>query len=55
MQEKGLDESSPDYLAGAELNGWSVPALRGVGHWTKDEIVDYLGSVRNNLASVAGR
>jgi mono/diheme cytochrome c family protein len=54
MQEKGLDESSPDYLAGAELNGWSVPALKGIGHWTKDEIVDYLGSGRNNQASVAG-
>ena len=54
MQEKALDDSSPDYLAGAELNGWSVPALRGVRHWTKDEIVDYLGSGRNNQASVAG-
>ncbi|MFJ3486877.1 c-type cytochrome [Pseudomonas sp. NPDC090202] len=54
MQEKGLDASSPAYLTGAELNGWAVPALRGVKHWTQDEIVDYLGSGRNDQASVAG-
>jgi len=54
MQEKGLDEKNPDYLTGALLNDWSVPALRGVGHWSQDEIVDYLGSGRNDKASVAG-
>lgn len=54
MQEKALDESSPDYLSGALLNGWAVPSLRGIAHWSEDEIVDYLGSGRNNSASVAG-
>jgi mono/diheme cytochrome c family protein len=54
MQEKGLDEKSSDYLSGAILNDWSVPALRGIKHWSQDEIVDYLGSGRNNHASVAG-
>lgn len=54
MQERGLDQSSAHYLAGAELNGWAVPALRGIKHWSEDEIVDYLGSGRNNQASVAG-
>ena len=54
MQEKGLDEKSADYLSGALLNGWSVPALRGISHWSQDEIVDYLGSGRNDKASVAG-
>jgi mono/diheme cytochrome c family protein len=54
MQEKGLDEKSSDYLTGALLNGWSVPSIRGVAHWSQDEIVDYLGSGRNAKASVAG-
>ena len=54
MQEKGLDDSASDYLAGAELNGWAVPALRGMKHWTDEEIVDYLGTGRNAKASVAG-
>lgn len=54
MQEKGLDEKSSDYLTGAVLNDWSVPALRGIKHWSQDEIVDYLGSGRNAKASVAG-
>lgn len=54
MQERGLDEKSATYLAGGELNGWSVPALRGVPHWTEEELVDYLGSGRNAKASVGG-
>ncbi|MCD5970110.1 c-type cytochrome [Pseudomonas quasicaspiana] len=54
MQEKGLDEKSSDYLTGALLNDWAVPSIRGVAHWSQDEIVDYLGSGRNAKASVAG-
>ncbi|MCW2290743.1 MULTISPECIES: cytochrome c [Pseudomonas] len=54
MQEKGLDESTADYLSGAELNDWAVPSLRGMPHWSQDEIVDYLGTGRNAKASVAG-
>lgn len=54
MQEKGLDEKSTDYLTGALLNGWAVPSIRGIAHWSQDEIVDYLGSGRNSKASVAG-
>jgi mono/diheme cytochrome c family protein len=54
MQEKGLTEKDPDYLTGALLNEWAVPALRGVGHWSQEELVDYLGSGRNEKASVAG-
>ncbi|MET0124324.1 MAG: cytochrome c, partial [Pseudomonas caspiana] len=33
---------------------WAVPSIRGVAHWSQDEIVDYLGSGRNAKASVAG-
>ncbi|UCJ18479.1 cytochrome c [Pseudomonas sp. MM211] len=54
MQEKGLDESAPDYLSGAELNDWAVTSLRGMPHWSQEEIVDYLGTGRNAKASVAG-
>lgn len=54
LQEKGLDESTATYLTGAELNGWNVPALRGMPHWSQEELVEYLGSGRNAKASVAG-
>lgn len=54
MQEQGLNESNPQYLTGALLNDWAVPSLRGVAHWTQDELVDYLGSGRNAHAAVAG-
>jgi len=54
MQEKGLDDATPTYLSGTELNGWAVPALRGVKHWSQDELVDYLAGGRNSTASVAG-
>lgn len=54
MQEKGLDEKDRDYLTGSELNGWTVPALRGMPHWSREEIVDYLGTGRNAKASVGG-
>nr|WP_201176844.1 cytochrome c [Pseudomonas sp. S31] len=54
LQEKGLDESTGTYLTGTELNGWNVPALRGMPHWSQEELVEYLGSGRNAKASVAG-
>ncbi|OLS62696.1 c-type cytochrome [Pseudomonas putida] len=54
LQEKGLDQSAATYLTGTELNGWNVPALRGMPHWSEEELVEYLGSGRNAKASVAG-
>ncbi|MBD1599688.1 c-type cytochrome [Pseudomonas typographi] len=54
MQERGLDETTPAYLTGAELNGWAVPALRGAKHWSEDELVAYLASGRNSTAAVGG-
>lgn len=54
LQENGLDERAAAYLTGTELNGWNVPALRGMPHWSEDEIAEYLGSGRNAKASVAG-
>ncbi|WP_339115182.1 cytochrome c [Thioclava sp. GXIMD2076] len=61
MQEKAYDNGSDDYLAGGDLNGWSVPSLRadadsgmGVAGWTDQEIVDYLAMGRNDKAAVGG-
>ncbi|MGY4495652.1 c-type cytochrome [Pseudomonas sp. TE3610] len=54
LQEQGLDDSAASYLSGTELNGWAVPALRGVKHWSQDELVAYLAGGRNSTAAVAG-
>jgi len=54
MNEKALDTSDPDFLAGGDLNGWAVPSLRGMPHWTQQDIVDYLAMGRNEKAAVAG-
>ncbi len=52
FQEKALDDSRGTYLAGANLDNWSAPNLRGdlntgLGRWTQNEIVDYLKTGRN--------
>lgn len=61
MQEKAYDTSSTDYLSGGDLNGWTVPSLRGKGTegpgiigWSQQDIVDYLGMGRNRFAAVGG-
>nr|WP_069264087.1 cytochrome c [Paraburkholderia nodosa] len=54
MNEKAYDGSDARFLSGGALNGWSVPALRGIPKWTREDIVDYLQTGRNAKASVAG-
>ena len=54
MNEKALDSSDEDFLAGGELNSWSVPALRGMPHWTTEEVIEYLQTGRNDKAAVGG-
>ncbi len=61
MQEKAYDDSSDQYLAGTELNGWNVPSLRaggdgskGIDGWSVQDIVDYLQTGRNVHAAVGG-
>lgn len=54
MNEKASDSSQAQFLAGGDLNGWAVPALRGMSHWSAQDIVDYLQTGRNKTASVAG-
>ncbi|KAB8306627.1 cytochrome c [Erwinia endophytica] len=54
MNEKALDSSDNKFLSGGSLNGWEVPSLRGLPHWTEPEIVDYLATGRNDKAAVGG-
>lgn len=62
QQEKALgDDDGDDYLAGANLNGWLAPGLRGGGEdhlgvagWEAQEIVDYLATGRNAHSAVTG-
>ena len=59
MNEKALDESSPLYLAGAVIDGWYAPSLRGdantgLGRWSEADIVQFLKTGRNAHAVVVG-
>ncbi|THD83362.1 MAG: cytochrome c [Phenylobacterium sp.] len=59
QQEKALDESSPKYLAGAELDGWYAPSLRGevrtgLGAWSQTDIVDFLKHGHNRIGAPFG-
>lgn len=59
MNEKALDESDPDFLAGALLDGWYAPSLRqdhntGLGRWSEDDIFAFLKNGRNQHAVVFG-
>ncbi|MBV8624946.1 MAG: c-type cytochrome, partial [Herbaspirillum sp.] len=54
MNEKASDSSQALFLSGGDLNGWAVPSLRGMPHWSAQDIVDYLQTGRNKTASVAG-
>ncbi|MBY4897455.1 cytochrome c [Cupriavidus sp. AU9028] len=52
LGEKGLDERSEHFLAGAEVLGWSATSLRGdrltgLGSWSRAEIAEYLRTGRN--------
>ncbi|WP_044319738.1 c-type cytochrome [Pseudomonas amygdali] len=59
MNEKGLDESSANYLSGALIDGWYAPSLRqdpnvGLGRWSEPQIVQYLKTGRNVHSVVTG-
>ncbi|MEB5706342.1 c-type cytochrome [Pantoea anthophila] len=54
MNEKALDSGDDQFLAGGSLNHWAVPSLRGLPHWSQQEIVDYLQTGRNDKAAVGG-
>ena len=59
FQEKGFDEQSGAFLAGATLDNWSAPNLRGdlnsgLGRWTEAEIAEYLKTGRNRHGRAFG-
>ncbi|QCI12214.1 c-type cytochrome [Pseudomonas putida] len=59
FNEKALDEHGDAYLAGALLDGWYAPSLRGdhntgLGRWSEGEIAEFLKTGRNRHAVVFG-
>jgi len=59
IQEKSLDDSSPTYLAGAALDAWYAPSLRGdmrtgLGTWSKEDIVEFLKQGHNRIGTAFG-
>jgi alcohol dehydrogenase (quinone), cytochrome c subunit len=59
FQEKALDDSSSNYLAGALLDAWYAPDLRGdvrtgLGGWSKDDLADFLKNGHNRAESAFG-
>jgi alcohol dehydrogenase (quinone), cytochrome c subunit len=59
MQEKALDDSAANYLAGAELDGWYAPTLRGdmrtgLGAWSTKEVGEFLKHGHNRVGSAFG-
>ncbi|WP_247653207.1 cytochrome c [Pantoea sp. Cy-640] len=59
FNENALDASSPDYLAGALLDGWYAPSLRndantGISRWSEQDVVTFLKQGRNQHAVVFG-
>ena len=58
-QETALDAASPRFLAGAELDAWSAPDLRGelrsgLGQWSKDDLVAFLKTGHNRDGAAFG-
>lgn len=59
LQEKGLDEGSPDFLAGATLDHWSATALNGnyeygLGGWSSNDIAAFLKTGKNRFGKAFG-
>ncbi len=59
FQEKALDGSSPEFLAGGNLDGWYAASLRqnaatGLGEWSPAEIAEFLKTGHNRHGSAYG-
>jgi mono/diheme cytochrome c family protein len=59
IQEKALDESGSKFLAGAALDGWYAPGLRGntrtgLGTWSNRDIVEFLKYGHNRVGTSFG-
>ncbi|UNK41686.1 c-type cytochrome [Luteimonas sp. S4-F44] len=61
LQEKALDESGPQYLAGGQvIDGWMAINLRGnvadgLGAWSEADIIELLRTGRNRHQAVVGQ
>jgi len=59
MQEKGMDSSDSDFLAGAALDHWSASPLNGnvnsgLGRWTVEETAEFLKTGKNKYGTAFG-
>jgi len=59
FQEKSLDDRNGAFLAGAELDAWYAPSLRGdqrtgLGGWSQDDIAAFLKTGHNNKGVAFG-
>ena len=59
LQEKGLDSSDDDFLAGAPLDFWSASSLNGNnlsgrGRWEIEDYEEFLRSGRNRFGTAVG-
>jgi len=59
LQEKALDDGSASFLAGAELDAWYAPSLRGdmrtgLGTWSTKDIGEFLKHGHNRVGSAFG-
>ncbi len=58
MAQDGLTQESPAFLTGGELDGWSVPDLRGkdsvAGQWSTQQMANYFATGRNDYATSVG-
>lgn len=59
LQEKGLDSSDDDFLAGAPLDFWSASDLRGNnltgrGRWEVEDHAEFLQTGRNRFGTAIG-
>lgn len=58
MGQKGIDESSQSFLAGAEMNDFVVPALQGknsaIATWSVEDLRLFLSTGRNAHATATG-
>jgi mono/diheme cytochrome c family protein len=59
IQEKALDDGSASYLAGAELDAWSAPNLRGdlrtgLGAWSVEDLQAFLKTGHNDRGVAFG-
>jgi mono/diheme cytochrome c family protein len=59
FQEKAVDDSSLKYLAGAELDAWYAPSLRGnmrtgLGTWSMKDIGEFLRHGHNRVGTAFG-